>query len=98
FPRQRRAGGDFSDDRFEVVHRVGFQDWVSSSSMAAGQCQHCSGDYAQLLAPVTCAKAAWLMEVPITDSILATYCATCSSVSPRCKVAFNFFSSSEEAS
>src|SRR2546430_3886907 len=55
-------------------------------------------DHAQLLAPVTCAKAAWLMEVPISDSIFVTYCATCSSVIPRCNVSFSFFNSSEAAS
>jgi len=38
------------------------------------------------------------MLVPISDSILVTYCAICSSVSPRCSVSFSFFTSSEAAS
>ena len=38
------------------------------------------------------------MEVPISDSIFVTYCATCSSAKPRCRVSFSFFSSSEAAS
>ena len=29
--------------------------------------------HAQLFAPVTCEKAAWLMDVPISDSIFVTY-------------------------
>ena len=43
----------------------------------------CFRDRAQLLAPVTCAKAASLMVVPIWLSILVTYCATASSLSAR---------------
>src|SRR5256885_1443804 len=44
-----------------------FQEWGASWRMTPL-------DHAQLLfAPVTCAKAAWLMEVPIADSILVTY-------------------------
>src|SRR6202040_3587955 len=63
--RQRGAGGDFANDRFEVVHRL-------------------LSEIAQLLlAPVTCAKAASLIEVPTSFSSLVTYWATSSSLRPR---------------
>src|SRR5438270_8975428 len=52
----------------------------------------------QLLAPVTWASALWLMVVPIWDSSLVTYSATCSSLKPRSRVSFNFLMSSEARS
>ena len=50
-----------------------------------------------LFAPVTCAKAASLMLVPISVSSLATYCAICSSQAAL-KLSFNFLMSSEARS
>ena len=68
--RQRRAGGDFSDDRFEVVHRVlsedaggacavSNQDAIRRAAKAVSDEDSVRpSDHAQLFAPVTCAKAA----------------------------------------
>src|SRR5712671_2751077 len=52
----------------------------------------------QLFAPVTWARALWLMVVPIWDSSLVTYSATCSSLKPRSRVSFSFLMSSEARS
>src|SRR6185369_9267286 len=78
-------------------HEAGFHP-SRRGQVVAPQDKESVIDHAQLLAPVTCAKAAWLMVVPISDSIFVTYCATCSSAKPRCRVSFSFFSSSEAAS
>src|SRR6185437_10977568 len=123
--RQCRAGGDFSDDRFEVVHRLlslskaawsedapravsNHQDVTSAAMQPRGRCSGCAefhgggptfiGRRVQLFAPVTCAKAASLMVVPMLDSSLVTYSAICSSLRERSSACFSFLMSSEAKS
>ena len=84
--RQRGAGRDFADDRFEVVHRL-----LSDCGPVRTIVCSCSRR-----SPAR--TAAWLIVVPISVSSFATYCATCSSVMARSSCSFSFLISSEAKS
>src|SRR5579863_9625596 len=97
--RERRAGRHFGDDRFEVVHHVLSEKTQKQDLERAGKSniKREAGTLAfgQLFAPVTCAKALWFTLVPISYSSFVMYSLICSSVSPRRRLSFNFFISSE---